>query len=498
MILKLWAGACEYITHNGQTATLTYLSSPDGLYGLHLIHADGSQSINYLHTDHTSTTLSTGLGSWTTVTDETGTIVDEQSYDAWGNRRNPTTWRNSGLWQAPRYDRGFTGHEHLGSFQLINPDALHFIAFSGSATANFSLHSVCENQASAGMNGRMYDPVTSRMLAPDNFVQTPDFSQNFNRYSYALNNPLMFTDPSGELLWLIPNIGWSKEGGLSIGGSVVFGLPGAASAQVGVGYSFKSNDVYGYAGSTLAMNTVYTSVSSQSGWSAGYTAGLSPFSGLPISTNFGTVGVNYNISHNSWTGNVSAWQVDQNGWTFNPSVSVMVFPEQTTNLIRGQGFRNNDAVLSRFVEADNHQGALDYFGFEGKYNPDLKSKNYQSEDYWGATNRKTGKISYGNLAFEDYSTLYGIYIKESYHAQKIQSGLSIEELPSDLQGLGMDTYVEEIHGYVHAYKRQGLFYGHNMPFSGVEFYQSQLDVFGVPYPTYPSRFSWIYKIHRRW
>jgi hypothetical protein len=28
MILKLWAGACEYITQNGQTATLTYLSSP--------------------------------------------------------------------------------------------------------------------------------------------------------------------------------------------------------------------------------------------------------------------------------------------------------------------------------------------------------------------------------------------------------------------------------------------------------------------------------------
>jgi hypothetical protein len=50
------------------------------------------------------------------------------------------------------------------------------------------------------MNGRIYDPVVSRMLAPDNFVQTPDFSQNFNRYSYALNNPLMFTDPDGEFI----------------------------------------------------------------------------------------------------------------------------------------------------------------------------------------------------------------------------------------------------------------------------------------------------------
>jgi RHS repeat-associated protein len=160
---------CEYITQNGQTTTLTYLSSPDGLYALHRILPDGSENIHYLHTDHTSTALSTGLGSWTAVTDQTGTVVDEQSYDAWGNRRNPYTWRKTGLWQTPRYDRGFTGHEHLDGFQLIN------------------------------MNGRMYDPVVSRMLAPDNFVQTPDFSQNFNRYSYALNNPLMFTDPSGEL-----------------------------------------------------------------------------------------------------------------------------------------------------------------------------------------------------------------------------------------------------------------------------------------------------------
>jgi RHS repeat-associated protein len=161
MILKLWAGACEYITQNGQTTTLTYLSSPDGLYGLHRILPDGSENIHYLHTDH--------LGSWTAVTDETGTVVDEQSYDAWGNRRNPETWSAyTSTPASPLFDRGFTGHEHLDGFQLIN------------------------------MNGRMYDPVVSRMLAPDNFVQTPDFSQNFNRYSYALNNPLMFTDPSGE------------------------------------------------------------------------------------------------------------------------------------------------------------------------------------------------------------------------------------------------------------------------------------------------------------
>ncbi len=49
------------------------------------------------------------------------------------------------------------------------------------------------------MNGRLYDPILGCFLSPDNYVQQPDNSQNFNRYSYCLNNPLKYTDPSGEL-----------------------------------------------------------------------------------------------------------------------------------------------------------------------------------------------------------------------------------------------------------------------------------------------------------
>ena len=40
-----------------------------------------------------------------------------------------------------------------------------------------------------------------RILSSDNFVQVPDFTQSFNRYSYCLNNPLKYTDPSGEFIF---------------------------------------------------------------------------------------------------------------------------------------------------------------------------------------------------------------------------------------------------------------------------------------------------------
>lgn len=45
----------------------------------------------------------------------------------------------------------------------------------------------------------VYQPVLGRFLAADPFVQAPNMTQNFNRYSYCLNNPLRFADTSGEL-----------------------------------------------------------------------------------------------------------------------------------------------------------------------------------------------------------------------------------------------------------------------------------------------------------
>jgi len=53
------------------------------------------------------------------------------------------------------------------------------------------------------MNGRVYDPVLARFLGPDPYVQAPDYTQNFNRYSYCYNNPFKYTDPSGEWIHLL-------------------------------------------------------------------------------------------------------------------------------------------------------------------------------------------------------------------------------------------------------------------------------------------------------
>uniref|UniRef100_UPI0035A18D5E RHS repeat domain-containing protein n=2 Tax=Prevotella heparinolytica TaxID=28113 RepID=UPI0035A18D5E len=113
----------------------------------------------YVYKDH--------LGSWTTVTDGEGNVEQSNSFDAWGNPRDPETWSGNTT-SSPMFDRDFTGHEHLYGFGLIN------------------------------MNGRMYDPVMSGFLSSDNYVQAPDFSQSFNRYAYCLNNPLKYVDPDGE------------------------------------------------------------------------------------------------------------------------------------------------------------------------------------------------------------------------------------------------------------------------------------------------------------
>ncbi len=47
---------------------------------------------------------------------------------------------------------------------------------------------------------RYYDPEIGRFISADTFVQYPANPQSFNRYSYCLNNPLRYIDPSGHIV----------------------------------------------------------------------------------------------------------------------------------------------------------------------------------------------------------------------------------------------------------------------------------------------------------
>jgi len=107
--------------------------------------------------------------SITQITDNSANLAAEYSYDAWGRMRNPANWNVYSTTAQPTllFGRGYTGHEQLNQFGIIN------------------------------MNARLYDPLLARFLAPDPFVNS-GMTNDFNRYIYARNNPMMYTDPSGQ------------------------------------------------------------------------------------------------------------------------------------------------------------------------------------------------------------------------------------------------------------------------------------------------------------
>ena len=51
-------------------------------------------------------------------------------------------------------------------------------------------------------NSRWYDPIVGRFIQPDTIVPEPGNPQSLNRYSYVLNNPVKYTDPSGHVAWV--------------------------------------------------------------------------------------------------------------------------------------------------------------------------------------------------------------------------------------------------------------------------------------------------------
>ena len=48
---------------------------------------------------------------------------------------------------------------------------------------------------------RYYDPTLGRFIQADTLVPEPANPQSLNRYSYVLNSPLRYTDPTGHAEW---------------------------------------------------------------------------------------------------------------------------------------------------------------------------------------------------------------------------------------------------------------------------------------------------------
>ena len=75
-------------------------------------------------------------------------------------------------------------------------------------------------------NARYYDAAIGRFIQPDSYVQSPGNPQMLNRYSYALNNPIQFNDPSGHFIQFVLAIAWVAFQG-AVGGAIFGGLMAA-------------------------------------------------------------------------------------------------------------------------------------------------------------------------------------------------------------------------------------------------------------------------------
>jgi len=88
-------------------------------------------------------------GSLTALTDENGNVLERYAFDPWGQRRNPDQWEEKDTRTSWLTNRGYTMHEHLDAFGIIN------------------------------MNGRVYDPLTAVFFSPDPYIQAPDDWLNY-------------------------------------------------------------------------------------------------------------------------------------------------------------------------------------------------------------------------------------------------------------------------------------------------------------------------------
>ena len=277
---KYFAANYEKEVTPSKTREINYISIPYGVLAAYIKENNSAGQMYYLYKDH--------LGSITNITNSAGTVVESRSFDAWGRLRNPVNWSYTNITPMTLIDRGYTGHEHLFGFDLIN------------------------------MNGRMYDPIIGRMLSPDPYVQGIAGTQGFNRYSYCLNNPLKFSDPTGEhpiiigiIIGMMVNMAINANQIQSIGQAGCYAMVGLASGALGgmfgVGVGVAQGAILGAAG----------------GFSAGFVAGAGNAwiaganiqSGLNAGLKGGLLGAAFGVALGGISGGIRANEIGLDPWT---------------------------------------------------------------------------------------------------------------------------------------------------------------------------------------
>lgn len=354
---KYYVGS-DYEVENkdGAITRVHYIFTPSGLAAIVKRDEQNNDALNYVLKDH--------LGSIQVLANAAGQLLEELSYDPWGQRRDPVTLAVYAWAAMPTtgMDYGFTGHEHLDIFMLVN------------------------------MNGRIYDPTIGRFLSPDPVLQFPNFTQGLNPYTYCLNNPLSFTDPSGY------SIDWGMAGFQATGtmmttllvlgtvtnpiGAVVFGVAmltlvnhtmiammHGASIKAAVGYgltsaTFAAISAYGSAG----IGTVFQNYIPKKGGVL-----MSELLKASVHGTFqGGIGVAQGgrFKHGFYSGFVSSLSssVMDADWHIGIRAPLVVALGGTAERLGGGKFANG-AVTAAFVFALNH---------ERHENQEIKSDNQVS------------------------------------------------------------------------------------------------------------------------
>lgn len=149
----------ERIDRAGVVEERFYISAGDRLVA-QINKTGGTATAHYIHTDM--------LGSVETVTNGAMTPLNNLSFDAFGLARKETWQDGAPVSAFTKTTRGYTGHETDIGTGLVN------------------------------MNARLYDPWLGRFVQADTLIPDVYNPQSVNPYSYVLNNPFRYTDPTGH------------------------------------------------------------------------------------------------------------------------------------------------------------------------------------------------------------------------------------------------------------------------------------------------------------